>query len=96
MSTLFMRSSQALVEANIAVMREFPIGRNVLITKMSTPISTSANGLVRLLGTIVGYTYNSTGEVLIDVLPVRPTSEAGPPDVQVFHVRNQMYMFQSI
>ena len=71
MYTPFKRSNQALVEANIAVMREFPIGRNVVITKMSTPISTSANDLERLLGTIVGYTYNSVGEVLIDVLPVR-------------------------
>ena len=50
----------------------------------------------RLLGTIVGYTYNSVGEVLIDVLPVRQSSEAGVPDRQMFHVRNQMYMFQLI
>lgn len=92
----FKRCNQALVEANIAVMREFPIGRNVVITKMSTPISTSANDLERLLGTIVGYTYNSTGEVLIDVLPVRSISEAPAPDVQLFHVRNQMYLFHVI
>ena len=92
----FKLSNQALVEANIAVMREFPIGRNVVITKMSTPISTSANGLEHLLGTIVGYTYNSVGEVLIDVLPVRQKSEADLTSVQVFHVRNQMFMFQLI
>lgn len=92
----FKRSNQALVEANIAVMREFPIGRNVMITKMSTPISTSANDLDRLLGTIVGYTYNNTGEMLIDVLPVRQKPEADLSSAQVFHVQNQMFMFQLI
>lgn len=92
----FKLGNQALVEANIAVMREFPIGRNVVITKMSTPISTSANGLEHLLGTIVGYTYNSVGEVLIDVLPVRQKPEADQSTVQVFHVQNRMFMFQLI
>ena len=96
----FKRSNQAPVEVNVAVMREFPIGRNVLITKMSTTttttISISMNKPERLLGTIVGYTYNSVGEVLIDVLTVRQSSEAGVPDRQMFHVRNQMYMFQLI
>ena len=37
----FKRSNQAPVEVNVAVMREFPIGRNVLITKMSTTTTTT-------------------------------------------------------
>lgn len=81
--------------SNIQVLRDFPVGRNIQIIERRSNLYSSSNDLFIMFGTIVGYSYNSVQQIVIDVLPVREHG-GDAPEVRSFNVYNEMYMFNII